>query len=190
MAERYELGSKYENDYFGLNVGIFRFYTRDEIIFRNNLLVNGNHNAKTPIRRTGVEIELLGHISSSLKLGFNIGYTEAETASKTRLPHTARTNSSATLNWEMSDYVNFKYSFRYVGDRLDGNDENDTELFPRIPSYQVSDASIRLRHPTHNLTFYFSVNNLFNEKYITASYSNSGYPAPERNFFGGIDFAF
>lgn len=189
-ANRYETGFKFDGDNIGLSIGFFKFYTYDEIVFRDtgaNGGTLGNFNFEQTIQRDGFEFEIIGYLSSTLQAGLNAGYTDAATPDGKRIPLTTKINASANITWEINPFFTLHHNIRYVGERHDGNDENSTGA-NKLPSYQVANARMQFKHRLSGLTLYFGANNIYNKKYISTSYSNQGYPAAERSFYGGLNF--
>lgn len=185
-ANRYEAGIKFDANTFSINAGGFLSKTDNEIIFReadNSRL--SNFNFDKAIERSGVEFETTAYLNSTMSAGLSAGYTDASTSDGKRIPLVARVNASAHLSWQITSDIHFYHDTRYVGARHDGNDFNNTGLY-ELPAYQIAGAKLRYKNMRYGLTLYIAANNLYNERYITTSYSNQGYPANERSFYGGI----
>ena len=75
----------------------------------------------------------------------------------------------------------------YVGSRYDGNDV-DNDRYEKLDAYQVFDT--KATYERHALTFFVGVNNFLDERYETSAYSESYYPMPGRNFYGGAELKF
>ena len=75
----------------------------------------------------------------------------------------------------------------WVGSRYDGNDGNN-DLYEKLDAYKVLDA--KLSYEYKSLKIFFGTNNIFNELYSTTAYSETYYPMPERNFYGGMEWKF
>ncbi|RLG28526.1 hypothetical protein DRN98_09515 [Methanosarcinales archaeon] len=75
----------------------------------------------------------------------------------------------------------------FVGSRYDGNDANN-DLYDKLEAYKVFD--VKLTYEYKWLKVFFGANNVFDELYSTTAYSETYYPMPERNFYGGMEWRF
>jgi iron complex outermembrane receptor protein len=57
-----------------------------------------------------------------------------------------------------------------------------------LDAYRVVDGKVTYLH--NRLKLFAGVNNVFDERYVTTSFSERYYPMPQRNFYGGIEWAF
>jgi len=73
----------------------------------------------------------------------------------------------------------------YASRRRDGNDFSNTQ--DKLDDYIVVDT--RLSYELNALTFYTGINNAFDKKYATSSYSGQFYPAPDRNYYAGFTYS-
>ena len=205
-ADRYEAGIKHAGDRFAIDMGYFYFRSDQEILFRSsNDFFGTNRNSAAIIRRQGGELQLGIFLSDSLKLNGNIGYNDAVSEYNTRIPLVPFITAAAHLSWQPSQFFNSQISIRHIGAREDGNsnlssennEDSGVSAYKKLPSHTVVDASIRftraIGHNTESeseLIFSLGVKNLLNTQYSDIAYSNAIYPAPTRNYFGSVSYAF
>ena len=192
-AERYEGGVKYSGDAFAVEIAYFHFRTTEEILFRVSAgPLGGNVNADGNIERKGVELQSRIYLSPSLELSSNFSYTDTQTDENKRVLLVPFITAASILNWT-SDYgLNFNLSARFISDRFDGNDINNQQ-YKKLPSHTVVDTRLSYNLDLNNektLQFFVGVRNLLNKRYSDIAYSDSVYPAPERNYFGGLSYEF
>lgn len=192
-AERYESGFKYSGDVFAVDITYFHFRTRDEILFRLSSGPFGeNINADGNIERKGVELQSRIYINPSLELSSNFSYTDTQTDQQKRVPLVPYVTAASNLNWDPGNGINLNISARFTGERFDGNDFNNQQ-FGKLPSHTVVDTQLSYSHELDNnqtLQWFIGVRNLLNKRYSDIAYSNSVYPAAERNYFGGFSYDF
>lgn len=192
-AERYEGGFKYSGDVFAVDIAYFHFRTTEEILFSLSAGSFGkNVNADGNIERKGVELQSRIYISPSLELSSNFAYTDTKTDQQKRVPLVPFFTAASNLNWDPGNGINLNLSARYTGERFDGNDINNQQ-FGKLPSHTVVDTRLSYSHKLGNqqtLQWFVGVRNLLNKRYSDIAYSNSVYPAAERNYFGGLSYEF
>ncbi|MBW1799509.1 MAG: TonB-dependent receptor [Deltaproteobacteria bacterium] len=106
---------------------------------------------------------------------------------ETRVPLVPETKASFGLEWRIIEPFLIGLTGSWVGSRFDGNDENN-DRYEKLESYKVVDGKLSYRYK--GLTLFGGVNNIFNEIYSTVAYSETYYPMPTRNFYGGIEWRF
>ena len=200
-AERYEAGIKYVGNRLAIDVAYFYFRSDKEILFRAaNNSFGLNINASTAIMRKGGELQARFILSDSLELSSNFGYIDAITGQDAKIPLVPLVTAAANLRWQPSQQINSNLSIRYTDAREDGNSNLSDQaitLFEKLPSHTVVDASIRfsqaIQHDSKSASeviYSLGIQNLFNQEYSDIAYSNVIYPAPTRNLFGSISYAF
>jgi len=164
-------------------VTLFRITIEDEIYFSE---INRNYDRKTV--REGIETDLKWYPKPSLFIWGNYSYTDARfEGSDDTVPLVPSHKGSMGVEWEAVHGLTFSATGTYVGSRYDGNDvENDR--YEKLDAYQVFDT--KTTYKRNALTFFVGVNNLFDEQYETSSYSESYYPMPGRNYYGGVEMGF
>ena len=193
-SKRYEAGFKHETSFFDASLTLFQSETENEILFRagdsaGSLASGENINAPKPIIRDGVETSFGLYFNSGLSMNYQFGYVEAKDDLGNRIPHVARYNHSLKASLSSGAW-NFSANTRYTSSRLDGND-NDGDLARegyKLDSYILTGIRIAFEKPVPIGRFHFfaGINNLANEQYITASYSQTVYPGNGREYFAGI----
>lgn len=197
-ARRFELGAKYQGDNSDIHVALFSSNTYDEIIYRAapqsfNALSLGNFNFPQTIERQGLEIELTYYPHTSIALDINLGLVDATTPDGSRIPLTAKLNSSLSLRWQPLDYFWLSWTSQYSSDRVDGNNFNSANVgsvssvnAQNLPSYWLSRVRAELRLPLIPVTGFIGINNVFDEHFVTAAYSGQAYPGNGQFVYGGF----
>ena len=200
-ADRYEAGIKHATQRFAIDIGYFHFRSNQEILFRSSNNSFGiNTNSSSLITRQGGELQLRVLLSDSLEFNGNAGYNDAISDLKSRIPLAPFITAAANLSWQPTPSINTRISIRHTGAREDGNSHLNNmgiTTYQKLASHTVVDASIRFSQAIESSTqdartllFSLGINNLFNKKYSDIAYSNSIYPAPTRNIFGSVSYAF
>jgi outer membrane receptor protein involved in Fe transport len=192
-AERYEGGFKYAGDVVAVDIAYFHFRTTEEILFSLSTGSFGeNVNADGNIERKGLELQSRIYITPSLELSSNFSYTDTQTDQQKRVLLVPFVTAASNLNWDPGNGINLNISARYTSERFDGNDTSNQQ-FDKLPSHTVVDSQFSYRHKLGNqqaLRWFVGVRNLLNKRYSDIAYSNSVYPAAERNYFGGFSYDF
>ena len=118
----------------------------------------------------------------------NYSYTDAKfEGSDDTVPLVPSHKGSMGVEWEAVHGLTLSATGTYVGSRYDGNDV-DNEHYEKLDAYQVFDT--KATYKRNALTFFVGVNNFLDELYETSSYSESYYPMPGRNYYGGAEMKF
>ena len=159
-----------------------------------------NTNSSSLITRQGGELQLRVLLNDALEFNGNVGYNDAISDLKSRIPLVPFITAAANLSWQPTPSINSRISIRHTGAREDGNSNLNNmgiTTYQKLASHSVVDASIRFSQSigssiqdVRTLLFSLGINNLFNKKYSDIAYSNSIYPAPTRNIFGSVSYAF
>jgi len=209
QGRQYELGVKHNfNDQVVFSVTPYWLETEDEIFFDPTLGFFGANSNYDKIRRVGVEFGSRADVISFFKdaafaehldkLEYFANYTfqdpefTAGSHDGKQVPfvplHQANTGFVTTI----LGHYNISLAGRYVGSRYVINDTDNN--LPKAKSYFVTD--LKLSYERKNLELFVAVNNLFDRKYNTYEATNSSltvldvFPAPEKNFLGGINIKF
>jgi iron complex outermembrane receptor protein len=167
-------------------VTIFEMRIDDEIFFDGDLQVNRNFGDKT-VRR-GIETDVRLYVTDALYLWGNYTYTHAKFDSRdTWVPLVPEHMASGGLEWQVHEPLAVSVTGTYVGPRFDGNDENNNR-FDKLDGYSVLDTKVIYRWK--GVKFFAGVNNVLNKLYSTVAYSETYYPMPDRNFYGGVEWTF
>ncbi len=168
---------------------LFQMKIEDEIYYgqdQTGRTVNRNFDEKTV--RKGIETALRFFPTENLTLWANHTYMSGRFDVKdTRVPLVPRYKTSCGLEWGIIEPLVLALSGTWVGDRIDGNDE-DGILYDELESYKLFD--VKLTYHFKSLKVFAGVNNIFNELYSTVGYSENYYPMPTRNFFAGAEWTF
>jgi iron complex outermembrane receptor protein len=189
----YETGIRHAfTDHIEANLTLFWIDLRDEIFYNPFTFTNENY-PKT--RRHGLEIG--GRIKPLpwLLVWGNYSYIRpllrGDSFSGNDIPGVPRHKGSIGTDIELGKGFLFNARANIIGSRHFIADwANKVE---RLDGYYTLDA--KLSYSWKGLKAFVGVNNLFNRKYaefavIDAAGSQFYYPSPERNFIGGISYAF
>lgn len=186
-----ELGTRYHTKDMGeFAVTLFRMEIDDEIYYGEDPVTSlpANRNFEDTTVRQGVEADLKVFPTPSLLLWANYAYTEAEFENRnTTVPLVPEHQVTGGLEWWIRKPLCLFLTGTWVNSRFDGNDR-DNDRFAKLDSYLVFDC--KLTYERDGLTLFAGVNNVFDELYSTVAYSETYYPMPERNFYGGVEWTF
>lgn len=164
-------------------ISLFEITIEDELYFSE---INRNYDRKTV--RKGIETDLKWYPNASLFLWGNYSYTDATfEGGDATVPLVPKHKGSMGFEWEAVAGLTLSVTGIYVGARYDGNDV-DNDRYEKLDAYQVFDT--KATYERHALTFFVGVNNFLDERYETSAYSESYYPMPGRNFYGGAELKF
>ena len=165
---------------------LFQTRITDEIFFDSALNLNRNFEDKT--RRRGVEVQVKFYPTESVYLWANYGYTDAKFEERdTQVPLVPKNVATVGVEWQAFEPLLVAVTGRYVGERYDGNDETNDQ-FEKLDAYTVFDGKLTYSH--RGLKVFAGINNIFDERYATVAFSESYFPMPTRNFYGGIEWVF
>jgi len=178
---------------FEISITIFRIKIEDEIYFgedpddaSNRTGFNRNYDDNT-IRR-GVETDLKIYPSDSLYIWGNYSYTSAKFEKEgTYVPLVPENTANTGVEWRAIDPLLVSVMCSWTGSRFDGNDLNN-DKYKKLDDYFVFNGKISYEYRQYKV--FAGVNNIFDEMYSTIAYSNTYYPMPARNFYGGMEIRF
>jgi outer membrane receptor protein involved in Fe transport len=169
-----------------LSLTLFETRIKDEIFFDSALNLNRNFEDKT--RRRGVELQVKFYPTEWLYLWGNYSYTEAKFEDRdTWVPLVPEHMATVGFEWQVFEPFLFAVTGQYVGERYDGNDETNDQ-FEKLDDYMVFDGKVSYTYRT--LKLFAGINNIFDERYETLAFSESYFPMPTRNFYGGVEWVF
>ncbi|MBU2549399.1 MAG: TonB-dependent receptor [Proteobacteria bacterium] len=185
LGARKRIGGRAE-----LSASLFQTRITDEIYYgedpRTGQVVNRNYEEAT--MRQGVETDFKWYPADSLYVWGNLTWLEARFEKKrTRVPLVPRYKTSLGLEWRFSESWLLALTGSWIGSRYDGNDP-DNNLYDKLPGYKVFDC--KLTWERGRLKAFLGINNLFDEWYSTAGYSETYYPMPARNLYAGLSWSF
>jgi TonB-dependent siderophore receptor len=165
---------------------LFQIRMEDEIFFDEDTQVNRNFSDRT--KRRGLEADVRVYPTESLYLWGNYTYTEAKFEDKdTTVPLVPEHKASLGLEWQILEPLVLALTGTYVGSRFDGNDQ-DNNRFEALDRYLVFDGKLTYRYK--GVKCFAGVNNILDELYSSVAYSETYYPMPTRNYYGGIEWTF
>jgi len=190
-AQTYELGYtyKYNNCYAGASA--YTQTTDNEIFTNPSYVPYSNENIDT--KRKGGELKIgynnkiaiIEGVYSYVKADIDEGVYEGN-----EIPLLSKHQFKTTLGYKTPVGVGVYYFGSYYSSTYAGNDYSNTQ--DKLDAYYISDLKIDYEYKRFSV--YAKVNNLFNEKYYDyayrTAYSESYYPAAERNFAAGLTFRY
>lgn len=203
----YEAGIRYAfSDKVETNLTLFWIDTKDEMFLNPVIFLNENF-PKT--RRQGIEIGGKAALFPWLSVWANYSYieptlqanlitTEPFTGQKVKyssgndIPGVPRNKGSVGTDVKILKGFLFSAKTTLVGSSYFISDFANS--FGKQGKYYTIDA--RLSYNWKGLNAFFGVNNITNQKYSEVAATNWGgtrqlfYPSPERNFSGGVSYAF
>ncbi|MBT8365405.1 MAG: TonB-dependent receptor, partial [Deltaproteobacteria bacterium] len=164
----------------------FYFEIDDEIFFDADARVNSNFE-DTTLRR-GVELTLKLHPIKSLYLWGNYTYNNAEfKGTNKKVPLVPEHLANFGIEWRIFDPLLVSFLGRFVDEKFDGNDQ-DNDTFAKIDPYQVFDLKATYTYKWFQI--FGGINNIFDELYSTAAFSESYFTMPTRNYYAGLRCTF
>ena len=186
-----EIGSRHNfMDKLEITINFYQIIIDDEIYYGRDPVtgasLNRNYDDRT-VRR-GIEAEFKIYPADCLYLWGNYSYTSAKFDTRnTQVPLVPRHKITAGLEWQITDHLVLALTGTRVGSRYDGNDEQNC-LYSKLDAYEVVDGKVS--YTCKGFKIYAGANNVFNELYSTVSYSETFYPMPTGNYYGGVEWAF
>ena len=92
------------------------------------------------------------------------------------------------MEYMINDQLSLSATGTAVGDRIDGNDENN-DTYDKLKPYQLIDSKLSYAWQEGRRA-YIGINNILDTLYSTIAYSETYYPMPTRNYYAGIDWVF
>ncbi|MEJ5358313.1 MAG: TonB-dependent receptor [Desulfobacterales bacterium] len=167
-------------------VTLFGFEIEDEIAFDPNLRLNRNYEETT--RRLGAELSARLFATERLTLRGNYTFTRARFLDPGRdVPLVPRHSGNLGLEWRPIAPLTVSLLGTFVGEREDGSSLS-SRRFAAIDAYRVVD--LKVAYSWRGFKVFAGVNNLFDELYATTAFSETYYPMPTRNFYGGLQWSF
>jgi len=171
-------------------VTLFQAGIEDEIYYGEDPITgesfNRNYDEKT-IRR-GVETDVRLYPTDSIYLWGNYTYTEARfEVTETFVPLVPRHKASLGVEWNILEPLLLSLTGTFVGSRFDGNDRSNNR-YEKLDAFTVLDG--KLTFTRRGFKIFVGINNILDELYSTTAYSESLYPMPTRNMYGGLEWRF
>lgn len=188
-ADTYEVGivHPFSNAIIG-RLSLYHMDVKDEIFYNSSLAINENIK-KT--RHQGVEAGLTVKPSKNLSCFANWTYSKMTNESGSFKGNVLplRPKYMANLGTDINFLNNamLEVKANWVGEQYIENDLDNSRA--KLADYVTVDTKLSYKHKS--VTVYIGINNLFDKKYSSSAGLNfSGerryYPAPERNFYGGV----
>jgi len=195
-GKHYEAGIKHSfTEKISGNITLFRAEIENELFYNPSTFGNENH---PETLHQGIEIGCKAKPFEKLTLFGNFTYEEAnfEKAPYNGNEIPAVPGYKGHLGFRVDDFtipgLIFSAGYNYVGSSYVISDQANN--FDKLDSYYTIDAKLAYKYKI--LKAFIGVNNLTDRKYSeygvmdTFLTKRNFYPAPERNFFAGIQFDF
>lgn len=188
QGEQYEAGISHTRDWLEMDIAIFKRRAKDELFF-SEAAGGTNINLDQRTRRHGIESR--ARISASNFIDFSLMLSElsAEFTDGNKIPLVPERNVSANINIHPRPNLHLSLSYRYIGPRFDGNDQNNSQSAgPRLDSAEIYNLKISsdIALAGANLSAEAIAENIFNVIYTTAAFSGGIYPQSGRNYRAGL----
>ncbi|WP_299492573.1 TonB-dependent receptor [uncultured Shewanella sp.] len=199
-GESYEAGWDWVSAHQTLRVNLYRLDLEDEIVFDSSAdtpsggsFTGANVNADSS-RRYGASVDWDWQVLASWQVGLDYNYIDAEFTNGENkgkaLPwvakHTARVFTSVDVTDDLQTFFEAVYHGRQF---LDGDNTNEG---PKLDSYILT--NLALNYTLNDWLASIRVDNLFNQKYVSAGYYSYGtgyyYSGSERQFMVSIGYSF
>jgi len=196
-SDTYEAGIVHAfGDRLQARLTLYTMDVRDELFFNpvGGLFGFGANENLDKTRHNGVETGFSAAVTDSISVFGNFTYTDVKFKSG---PYDGKhiqlvPQYSASFGGDYRFLKSFLLAANatWVGEKYLDNDVRNN--FDKMESYFVVNA--KLSYTYKSLTAYIGVNNIFDEEYseygIVGSFGTKNfYPAPERNFYGGLRVA-
>ncbi len=192
-SDTYEIGILHTfGNKLQARITAYTMNVQDRLFFNSNLFATENLD-KT--HQSGIEAGISAPISDSLTAFGNLTYTKATFANGPNdgkdLPLIPGYSANIGADFKPMTGLLLAINANWVGNRYLENDV--TNDLKKLDSYLTVNSKIAYTYK--NATAYVGVNNIFNDKYSGYGAAGFGgsrryYPAPERNFYGGVRVVF
>lgn len=197
-----EIGMQWRGKRADFRAGLFDMAIDDEIHYMNigPGLFGSNINLP-PTRHRGLELEGKLFIGDSVDLAARYTHTQARfrkgifggvDVTGKDVPLVPKERIGLNLGWQITAATRLGFNVVYVGRQHYDNDQ--ANLFRKMPSYTVSD--VKLSHELGAWRFAAGINNLFDEKYyshgtVNGAYTTfTAYPEDRRNAYASVEYKF
>ncbi len=186
-----DLGMRFRfRDLFEISATYFMMRIEDEIYYGEEpvtrVFVNRNYDDDT--LRRGVELSAKVYPCSSVNLWGNYSYTDAKfEGTDNKIPLVPESKGSVGMQWHVFKPLTLSVVGTFVGSMYDGNDQTNDQ-YRKLKAYSVVDFKLMYKYKKAEI--FAGLNNVFNELYSTAAYSEYAYPMPERNGYIGLKMEF
>ncbi|WP_022851021.1 TonB-dependent receptor [Limisalsivibrio acetivorans] len=183
-----DAGIRYSANDTNLSASLFAIVIDDELYYgedESGEPLNRNYGDKT--MRKGAEISASKSFAQ-LRLKGTYTYTDAKFKNSGRqIPLVPEHKATAVLKYSLGEGLLLGADAVYVSSRLDGNDTGSRD-YAGLDAYGVFGLNISYKYKNIRLTA--SADNIFDEGYESAAYSETYYPMPGRTFRAGAEVEF
>ncbi|MCM8541482.1 MAG: TonB-dependent receptor [Lentisphaeraceae bacterium] len=183
------------NEQWKASLTYFNIETDNEIFFDPTIGSFGQNTSYGETERDGFELELNYHPTEELRLFLNISKIEAElggddaslSANKgNEIPVVPQETINAGFSWDFMPHFNFSLAGKWADRYYVRSDFSNTR--DQDDGYIVVDSKLTFTWDWFSI--YAGCNNMFDEGYNSNAATFGSYPAPGRNFFGGVSMTF
>lgn len=192
-SRTFQTGISHEiNNQLNLSLTYFNIETDNEIFYLGFPVYQNLSYEETS--REGFEIELNYQLTETINLFANFTKIDAELGKDyssnninngNEIPRVPQETINVGYSWDFAKNFNWTTAGKWADRHYGYSDfENNTQ----DDGYIVIDSKLTFTYDWFSI--YAGCNNLFNEKYSSNTASWGDYPAPGRNFFGGLTLTF
>jgi len=190
-ADEISVGWSFKRNVFYASARAYAQDTDNEIFTNPSYFPYSNYNLDT--KRKGADVTA-GISRKGLTAELTYSYVDADIDEGDyegkEVPLLSKDKVKALVAYKAVCGFGVSYAAKYYSSTYAGNDVDNTQ--EKLDSYWIHD--VKLSYAIKNFDIYFKVNNLFNEKYydyaFRTAYSESYYPAPDRNYTAGVSYKF
>lgn len=196
-SESYEIGIVHSFSNIQLRLTAYTMDIKDELFVNPQLVFGfGDNENIDKTKHYGAEAGFSAKISDTISTFGSLTYSEAKFSSGpfdgNHIPMVPRFTASLGADFRPIKELLLAMKGTWIGKRYLENDV--TNNLDQLESSFVLDSKVSYTYK--NITAYIGINNLLNKKYSDygahSSFANyeKFYPAPERNFYGGVRIVF
>ena len=183
------------NDQWKASLTYFDIRTKNEIFFDNTVGAFGQNTSYGETERDGIELEVNFQATEDLSFFMNFTHIDAELGSddlsndlnkSNDIPAVPQETINAGFSWDFMPHFNFSLSGKWADRHYVRSDFTNTR--DQDDGYIVVDSKLTFTWDWFSI--YAGCNNLFDEGYNSSSATFGTFPAPGRNFFGGVSMTF
>lgn len=186
-GQNYEVGAKYFTDSWTFTTSVFLQYLTDEISFDNTQNMNVN---LPPTRRYGIDAQAAYDADF---YGASIMFTAVQaqfdggTLDGNRVPLVPNFYGSLSMYVKPLNWITLTARANITNSQYEGNDNKNASRM--IPAYATFDFQASFAFCRYG-TVFLTLENAFDERYISCGWSGTYYPAMGRMMKAGLNLKF
>ena len=183
------------NEQWKASLTYFSIDTDNEIFFDPTIGLFGQNTSYGETEREGFELELNYNPTDELRLFLNVTRIDAELRGDdasadanqgNEIPAIPQETVNAGFSWDFMPHFNFSMSGKWADRHYVRSDFSNSR--DQDDGYIVFDSKLTFTWDWFSI--YAGCNNMFDEAYNSNSATFGSFPAPGRNFFGGVSMTF